>query len=199
MGMSFLAIGALCATIVLAAPVREGKLGFHTLESRAGNLPMVKLPYGTWQASKYDPKTDIYTFRNIRFAAPPVGSLRFAKPAPPVPVSEIQTGSYGGACPQSLPKGMAGMATGGAGPSALSGALDKLASSVDIGEMMGGDPSREDCLFLDVYVPGKALKGDKKLPVINWIYGGELELALPTIQTLIVFRRVYPWQQRRYV
>jgi len=31
----------------------------------------------------------------------------------------------------------------------------------------------EDCLFLDVYVPAKALKaGAAKLPVVNWIYGG---------------------------
>lgn len=34
----------------------------------------------------------------------------------------------------------------------------------------GGD---EDCLFLDVYVPGKALKDPSlKLPVVVWIYGG---------------------------
>ena len=34
----------------------------------------------------------------------------------------------------------------------------------------GGD---EDCLFLDVYVPGKALKNPSlKLPVVVWIYGG---------------------------
>lgn len=34
----------------------------------------------------------------------------------------------------------------------------------------GGD---EDCLFLDVYVPGKALKNPSlKLPVAVWIYGG---------------------------
>lgn len=30
----------------------------------------------------------------------------------------------------------------------------------------------EDCLFLDVYVPGKALKGNVKLPIVNWLYGG---------------------------
>jgi hypothetical protein len=31
----------------------------------------------------------------------------------------------------------------------------------------------EDCLFLDVYVPGKVIKTPGlKLPVVNWIYGG---------------------------
>lgn len=44
--------------------------------------------------------------------------------------------------------------------------------SLDLGKLMGGGPTSEDCLFLDVYVPGKALKGDVKLPIINYIYGG---------------------------
>ena len=30
----------------------------------------------------------------------------------------------------------------------------------------------EDCLFLDVYVPRKAAKMNKPLPVVVWIYGG---------------------------
>jgi acetyl esterase/lipase len=57
---------------------------------------------------------------------------------------------------------------------------DQVASQVakqDLGVLMGGAPSSEDCLFLDVYVPGKALKGGKKLPVINWIYGGAFILG----------------------
>jgi carboxylesterase type B len=36
----------------------------------------------------------------------------------------------------------------------------------------GMGPTAEDCLFLDVYVPAKAMKGQVKLPVINWIFGG---------------------------
>src|ERR1700709_2017179 len=38
--------------------------------------------------------------------------------------------------------------------------------------MMGGGPSNEDCLFLDVYVPGEAMRRKVVLPVVNWIYGG---------------------------
>jgi Carboxylesterase family len=34
------------------------------------------------------------------------------------------------------------------------------------------------CLFLDVTVPGKALKEKSKLPVANWIYGGAVSQAL---------------------
>lgn len=46
----------------------------------------------------------VYTFRNIRYAAPPVGNSRWAKPSPPEVVHDIQDGSYGHNCfPVPLP------------------------------------------------------------------------------------------------
>jgi carboxylesterase type B len=45
-------------------------------------------------------------------------------------------------------------------------------SGMDAGKAMGGSQEQEDCLFLDVVVPGKAFRGEAKLPVLNWIYGG---------------------------
>jgi hypothetical protein len=54
---------------------------------------------------------------------------------------------------------------------------ESIASQVagqDLGKLMGGASTSEDCLFLDLFVPGKALKGSAKLPVINWIYGGAI-------------------------
>lgn len=107
-------------------------------------------------------------FRNIRFAAAPVGTLRFAKPAPPVPTDKLQTGAQGGTCAQSIPAGLISGALG----SGLGSLAGGIVGSVDLGKAMGGGPTSEDCLFLDLYVPGKALKGDIKLPIINWIYGG---------------------------
>jgi carboxylesterase type B len=110
----------------------------------------------------------IYTFKNIRFAAPPVGNLRFAKPAPPARNDTLQTGEYGGSCAQSLPKSLlTGLVGGG-----LGNAIGGLTSGIDLGRLMGGGPTSEDCLFLDLYVPAKALRGEVKLPIINWIYGG---------------------------
>jgi carboxylesterase type B len=44
----------------------------------------------------------MYTFKNIRFAASPVGQLRFAKPAPPLPVVGVQTGKVGNYCISSM-------------------------------------------------------------------------------------------------
>jgi hypothetical protein len=47
-----------------------------------------------------------YTFKNIRYAAPPVGGLRWAKPAPPLQNSTLQDGSYGHSCVQSAINGL---------------------------------------------------------------------------------------------
>jgi Carboxylesterase family len=47
----------------------------------------------------------IYTFKNIRFAAPPTGQWRFVKARSPEPVSGIQDGKKGHNCwlfPQSI-------------------------------------------------------------------------------------------------
>jgi hypothetical protein len=55
----------------------------------------------------------------------------------------------------------------------LASAIASQVAGQDLGKLMGGASSSEDCLFLDLFVPGKALKGEKKLPVINWIYGGK--------------------------
>ena len=47
----------------------------------------------------------IYTFKNIRFGAPPVGDLRWAKPAAPAKETTVQDGSYGPVCVQAPIKG----------------------------------------------------------------------------------------------
>ncbi|KAL2811629.1 Alpha/Beta hydrolase protein [Aspergillus granulosus] len=112
--------------------------------SKATHLPLLKLPYGTWQASKYNPETDFYTFENIRYAAPPVGPLRFSKPQPPRHMRGIQDGSVSHICYQTQ------------------------------SEPKPGDPTPdEDCLFLDVQVPARVLRSKKKnASVIFVIHGG---------------------------
>jgi Carboxylesterase family len=66
-------------------------------------LPFLTLPYATYKARSYDSKRDIYIFGNIRFAAPPVGDLRWAPPTEPVEEPGIHDGSVGGSCFQSTP------------------------------------------------------------------------------------------------
>ncbi|KAK1755691.1 putative esterase and lipase [Echria macrotheca] len=131
-------------------------------------LPILTLPYGSYRAATYHPASDIYIFRNIRYAAPPVGNLRWAKPAPPQPESTLQDGSYGHKCVQSAISGMNLVGPGNNFPAGA--AVNQFLGGIPIPLFQGGD---EDCLFLDVYVPAKALKNPSlKLPVVVWIYGG---------------------------
>ena len=56
------------------------------------SLPIIDLGYVRQQATEYNQTYDFYHFRNIRYAAPPLGDLRFRKPKPPLPQAGIQNG-----------------------------------------------------------------------------------------------------------
>lgn len=109
-----------------------------------------------------------YTFKNIRFAAPPVGNLRWAKPAPPATQTEIQDGSYGPICVQAPVKGP--KLTGPGSNSPIGQAANQFLAGIPIPAFKA---QNEDCLFLDLYVPAQAIRNPSmKLPVISWFYGG---------------------------
>jgi para-nitrobenzyl esterase len=84
-------------------------------------------------------------FRNIPFAAPPVGPLRWRPPQPaPSWTGEREAVAAGPACPQPMnPDGSPN--SGGA-----------------------NGPTSEDCLQLNVFAP----KGAKAAPVMVWLHGG---------------------------
>jgi carboxylesterase type B len=113
-------------------------------------------------------------FKNIRFAAPPVGELRWAKPAPPARVTGVQDGSEGRACTQSGATPRPGI------PLTTSG---------------------EDCLFLDLTVPAKAIRdATLKLPVMAWFYGGAygmLPLLLMSIREKLTMLIVVGTKEQR--
>ena len=97
-------------------------------------------------------------FKGIRYAAPPVGPLRWRPPQTIYPRSGIhQAVDYGPPCPQTP---------------------GNVQYYRDIAEAIGTDPSLvadmrepdEDCLFLNVWTP--AMRGGKALSVLVWIYGG---------------------------
>lgn len=93
-----------------------------------------------------------YNFSNIRYAAPPLGNLRFRAPSPPLDNRSIgvQDGTYGNICPQAY-------ATWQLGAKVLN-----PPASVE----------NEDCLFLDVVVSPKTFNGSGNASVIIWIHGG---------------------------
>jgi para-nitrobenzyl esterase len=106
--------------------------------------PAVTTPKGISPAQTYDgvAKSGITDFFGIRFAAPPVGDLRFAPPAPPPAVAgTISATTFGSPCPQS------------ASP-------------------FGSESTNEDCLFLNIYVPGSGVSARNNLPVMVFFYGG---------------------------
>lgn len=104
------------------------------------------------------------TFRNIRFAAPPLGPLRFLAPGPPqVDRSKIQNASDV-ICPQAYPKWL------------TTGAVTPF-TPADIPPI---DPrTSEDCLFLDVLLPKGVWETRKssRAPVLVWISGGGFDIG----------------------
>ena len=101
-----------------------------------------------------DPTTIITTscghqvsiYKNIRFAAPPVGALRFKYPQPLTTI------------PSSLPLPPDTQCTS---------SVPSLAPFPGINGTVFGS---EDCLFLDVYVPSN-LSASASVPVIHFLYG----------------------------
>ncbi|KAJ8131483.1 hypothetical protein O1611_g2143 [Lasiodiplodia mahajangana] len=104
--------------------------------------PVVDLGYAKYQGF-YDPTYDQNIFRGIRYAAPPVGDLRWQMPRSPAINRSVvlSAENYAPQCPQS--------------PNSPN-APDPSPS---------GD---EDCLFLNVMAPAN----QTKLPVLVWIHGG---------------------------
>ncbi|HTX96273.1 MAG TPA: carboxylesterase/lipase family protein [Mycobacterium sp.] len=92
----------------------------------------------------------IRTWKGIRYAAPPVGDLRFRAPEPPEPWTEVADAtSFGPACPQ---------------PSFPNTPLDL------------GSPQGEDCLRLNIWATSDTRPGDRK-PVLVWLHGGAYVLG----------------------
>jgi hypothetical protein len=126
---------------------------------RERSLPLLHLPYATYRASSYDSVDDVYTFTNIRFAAPPTGRFRFKAPQRPFKQLKIQDGSRGYSCYQSVPTQFL----------VAKPALDGITQS-------------EDCLFLDLFVPGYIVRASRPrshaLPIGHWIFGGGFGISL---------------------
>ena len=82
---------------------------------------------------------------SIRFAAPPLGDLRWRAPTAPANSQNgtVNATTFGPQCPQAPPAPSRGVLS----PS-----------------------SSEDCLFLNVYAPN--VDDGSKLPVLVWIHGG---------------------------
>lgn len=115
-------------------------------------------------------------YNNIRFAEPPLGQLRFRRPAPPLPQDGIQNGSadpFSVSCVSSIPP--------------------------DFPFVMGNKTSwgREDCLFLNVRVP-EGIKPGEKVPVLHWLYGSAYSLGSKdtSLDSVGVYNELHPPTQK---
>src|ERR1700740_105012 len=92
----------------------------------------------------------VRTWKGIRYAAPPLGDLRFRASEPPRRWTEVvDATTFGPACPQ---------------PSFLNMPLDL------------GAPQGEDCLSLNIWASSDTEPGDGK-PVMVWLHGGAYVLG----------------------
>ncbi|KAJ5687979.1 hypothetical protein N7536_010598 [Penicillium majusculum] len=136
--------------------------------------PVVDLGYEIYQATGANNNSDsYYSFCNIRYAAPPLGDLRWRHPMPPLTNrSTIQSNSESIACTQATPTWQ--LRTSQYLNNYLKTGIVPNVSYSDMSAISVGGV--EDCLFLDVQVPHKIFDGSKKdrklSPVLVWIHGG---------------------------
>lgn len=128
--------------------VTSGHDGGHWLPAPgtpgATGMPDVRVTGGVVRGVR---EGNVFTWRGIPYAAPPVGPLRFRAPAPPVGWSGIRDGThFGPMAPQ--PTRTHRSALGSA------------------------EATNEDCLSINVQVPVPALADADSLPVMVFIHGG---------------------------
>ncbi|KAJ7909694.1 Alpha/Beta hydrolase protein [Mycena leptocephala] len=113
--------------------------------------PIIDLGYAQYQGTVS--AANISHFLGIRFAAAPLGDLRFRGPQPPANVTGVQQAT--------VQPNQCFQASQGLSPT---NPLETRAAQVI---------STEDCLFLNVYYPSDSAGTPvEKLPVLVWIHGG---------------------------
>ncbi|KAH9880074.1 hypothetical protein J1614_002100 [Plenodomus biglobosus] len=144
------------------------------------SLPVVDLGYEIYRAASFNSTGNFYNFSNIRYAAPPVGDLRFALPQPPAENrSAVNNGDVSRICPQASPA-WADAALQFLGSTLLGLPAPNTTYVAPGANSSSPVPTRdpresEDCLFLDVFVPEDVFSNAGKgygAPVLVWIYGG---------------------------
>ncbi|GFP59283.1 probable secreted lipase ARB_02369 [Trichoderma asperellum] len=115
--------------------------------SAARPAPQVDLGYAVYEGV-YNDTYNLNTWKSIRYAAPPIGNLRWQAPQPPLNATTrnriVPAVDQPPWCPQS----------GAYGVPSVYGFNSNLGN--------------EDCLYLNVYAPPAA----ENLPVFVWIHGG---------------------------
>ncbi|KAK6443576.1 hypothetical protein LTR95_000403 [Oleoguttula sp. CCFEE 5521] len=181
-------------------PTNSTSSGNSTIPTNSSSpaLPIVDLGYELHQATSFNATGRYYNFLNIRYAAPPIGNLRFKAPqSPAFNRSVVQDGSVERICPQAAPAWYSlatpfitnYLTTGNTvfnasffGNTTIPGVTPGTTTpTAQEARVLGGLAKRatidttEDCLFLDVVVPQEIYESRNRgygAPVLVWIYGG---------------------------
>ncbi|KAJ8594571.1 alpha/beta-hydrolase [Rhizopogon salebrosus TDB-379] len=140
---------------LLAQTLLQALLALGPSSSPLTPAHIVDLGYARYRGS-VDTATNTTSFLGIRYAAPPVGKLRWAAPQHPQTTSGVQPATMQpNACYQAHIV------------EALTGPFESTSMSEPVKQS-------EDCLFLNVYTPGRKLVAAPSggLPVVVWIHGG---------------------------
>ncbi|KAG1758247.1 Alpha/Beta hydrolase protein [Suillus occidentalis] len=134
--------------------VLQTVLALATLATADASI--VNLGYAQYQGS-VDTVTNTTSFLGIRYAAPPLGNLRWAAPQPPPTISGVQ---------------QATMQPNECYQAPLGNASTNPFENSSLSKRTVGQS--EDCLFLNVYTPGSVVVATQSggLPVVVYIHGG---------------------------
>src|ERR1700752_4265350 len=92
----------------------------------------------------------VTSWKGVRYAAPPVGDVRWRAPEQPEKWTEVaDAGAFGPVCPQPVEPRI----------------------PIDLGA-----PQGDDCLTLNIWASSRIAGGDRK-PVMVWIHGGAFVLG----------------------
>jgi para-nitrobenzyl esterase len=124
-------------------------LGMISFKKSANSLEVIKTDAGR-VSGVLNATGDVYAFKGIPFAAPPVGDLRWKEPQPVKSWEGVRKCESFGPSPMQ------------AQPEPFSMWSEEF--------LIPKEPISEDCLYLNVWTGAKSA-GEKR-PVIVWIYGG---------------------------
>ncbi|KAB2571009.1 putative secreted lipprotein [Lasiodiplodia theobromae] len=162
---ALLILWAFCLQLITAFPPVQ-----H--ERRSANYTSVRLNNSTIYGTISPKAPDVRSFLSIPYAAPPVGSLRWAPPQPMALAADVDATSFGLSCPQIFNNRSAALST-------------IVYTTVDPEfSLEGGDssPTGEDCLTISVWAPttttaAAASANSSLLPVIIWVFGGAFQVG----------------------